>query len=80
MRDGTNHCEVDGSLKKLSFVFFATSDAKYSDVCRNDVRRRRVLEDGRGNKSVEGLFGGASKYMEVEFFPRYPAYLIVFEQ
>ena len=76
MQDGTNYCEVDGVLKKFSFVLLVTSEHDNNFYLKDKLENKTIIKDSRGRKCVEGLFSHENH--NYGFEASTPEYLIVF--
>ena len=71
---GRNYCEVDNTVKNLSFVFVACSKENY-----RDQKNGKLIEDSRKSVTTEGLFSGEYFTAVKNRLDLTPAYLIIFE-
>ena len=77
---GCSYCEVDNTVKKLSFVFVVCSKENYKNFNKKDSN---LIEDSRRSRTREGLFGNDDYEFEVfedNLSNFIPAYLIIFEE
>ena len=72
---GKSYCEVEGTVKKLSFVFLVISEDKYEDFYLNDAQIMKTSKDSR--QSLIEVFYEESFNMETCALA--PAYLIILE-
>ena len=71
---GRNFCEVDNTVKMLSFVFVVCSKEKH-----DDNKGRKTIEDSRKSVTKEGLFSSECFGAVRNRLDLIPAYLIIFE-
>ena len=71
-----SYCEVDNTVKKLSFVFVVCSEDQYKDT---KLKEMKVIEDSRGSITREGWFGNDENRIKESGCDLIPAYLIIFE-
>ena len=74
---GCNCCEVDNTVKKLSFVFVVCSEENYKNLNKTDSE---LIEDSRSSVTREGLFGDDEYGFVENLSELIPAYLIIFEE
>ena len=72
-----NYCEVDNTVKRLSFVFVVSSEDNYEESIS---KNKKFIEDSRKNVTREEIFVNLDYDGPVKsIFNLVPAYLIVFE-
>ena len=71
---GRNYCEVDITVKKLSFVFVVCSNDNYKNM-----KKKTIIEDSRKSVTKEGIFSNVKNGVLKNNFDLIPAYLIIFE-
>ena len=76
IEEGLSYCEVDNAVKKLSFVFVASSETNYKGFC---LKGSDILRDSRGSCAAVGLFSNEHCILKAPISASVPAYLIVFE-
>ena len=71
---GSNYCEVDNTVKKLSFVFVSCSRKNL-----NDKKYNKIIEDSRKSITKEGILSNLYSGVVQDLSGLIPAYFIVFE-
>ena len=77
INNGRNYCEVDNTVKELSFVFVVCSEENYKNLNKKDGK---LMEDTRSSVTREGLFGDDDNGIVENISDLIPAYLIIFEE
>ena len=73
--DSRNYCEVDKTVKELSFVFVVCSKENHEDFDKKDSN---LIFDSRNSVAREGVFGEEEYEIETVSADLLPAYLIIF--
>ena len=73
-RYGSSYCEVDDTVKKLSFVFVVCLKDNYEEH-----KDGKLIEDSRKSVTREGKFGNNETGVTKSIYDLIPAYLIIFE-